>query len=170
MTDQTSAHDLLNGYVPAACRSTQAEELRMRDPDEYERRALESCGVHVEAMLRYLDAGAVVFDYGNNIRAQAQRAGYERAFAFPGSCRLSFDRCSVVAPDRSALRRFQEIPTTSRGATRSCSSSSPRRIARALAALARERIAFQGLPARICWLPFGGRAKAGLAFNEWCER
>ncbi|HMF28668.1 MAG TPA: urocanate hydratase, partial [Candidatus Cybelea sp.] len=84
VTDQTSAHDLLNGYVPAGLSLSEAAELRTRDPHEYERRALESCGAHVAAMVRYLDDGAIVFDYGNNIRAQAQRAGFARAFAFPG--------------------------------------------------------------------------------------
>ncbi len=84
VTDQTSAHDLLNGYVPAGLSLAEAAELRNADPAEYERRALESCATHVEAMVRYLDSGAVVFDYGNNIRTQAQRAGFGRAFAFPG--------------------------------------------------------------------------------------
>ncbi|HTU81751.1 MAG TPA: urocanate hydratase, partial [Candidatus Acidoferrales bacterium] len=84
VTDQTSAHDLIDGYVPAGLTLDEAAALRRRDPHEYERRALESCGAHVQAMVRYLDAGAVVFDYGNNIRAQAQRAGFARAFAFPG--------------------------------------------------------------------------------------
>ncbi len=167
VTDQTPAHDLLNGYVPAGLSLAQAAELRSRDPGEYERRALESCRVHVEAMVRYLDAGAVVFDYGNNLRAQAQRAGYARAFAFPGFvpafirplfCRgsgpfrfaaLSGDRDDIARCDEKLLELFQENASLGRWIR-----------------LARERVAFQGLPARICWLGYGDRAKAGLAFNE----
>jgi urocanate hydratase len=167
VTDQTSAHDLLNGYVPAALTLDEASDLRRRDPVEYERRALESCGAHVAAMVRYLDAGAVVFDYGNNIRAQAQRAGFARAFAFPGFvpafirplfCRgsgpfrfaaLSGDSNDIARCDRELLALFPHDESLARWIT-----------------LARERIAYQGLPARICWLGYGDRAKAGLAFNE----
>ena len=167
VTDQTSAHDLLDGYVPAGLTLAQAADLRKRDPEEYQRRALESCGVHVEAMVRYLDAGAVVFDYGNNIRAQAQRAGFARAFAFPGFvpafirplfCRgsgpfrfaaLSGDPDDIAACDAKLLELFSDDAALVRWIC-----------------MARERIAFQGLPARICWLPYGRRAKAGLAFNE----
>jgi urocanate hydratase len=167
VTDQTSAHDLLNGYVPAGLTLEQAAELRKRDPREYERRALESCGQHVQAMVRYLDAGAVVFDYGNNIRTQAERAGFARAFAFPGFvpafirplfCRgsgpfrfvaLSGDAADIERCDQTLLELFPD----NAGLTR-------------WIRLARERIAFQGLPARICWLGYGDRAKAGLAFNE----
>ncbi len=167
VTDQTSAHDLLNGYVPAGMTLDEAAELRTRDPAEYERRALESCGAHVAAMVRYLDAGSVVFDYGNNIRAQAQRAGFERAFAFPGFvpafirplfCRgsgpfrfaaLSGDPADIDRCDLELLRLFPENESLARWLK-----------------LARERVAYQGLPARICWLGYGERAKAGLAFNE----
>jgi urocanate hydratase len=167
VTDQTSAHDLLNGYVPAGVTLAQAVELRARDPREYERRALESCAIHVEAMVRYADAGAVTFDYGNNIRAQAQRAGYARAFDFPGFvpafvrplfCRgsgpfrfvaLSGDPDDIARCDEELLRLFPDDESLARWIT-----------------LAQERIAFQGLPARICWLGYGDRAKAGLAFNE----
>jgi urocanate hydratase len=167
VTDQTSAHDLLNGYVPAGVTLAEAAELRVRDPREYERRALESCAVHVEAMVRYADSGAVTFDYGNNIRAQAQRAGYARAFDFPGFvpafvrplfCRgsgpfrfaaLSGDPEDIARCDEELLRLFPEDESLARWIT-----------------LAQERIAFQGLPARICWLGYGDRAKAGLAFNE----
>jgi urocanate hydratase len=167
VTDQTSAHDLIDGYVPAGVTLAEAADLRRRDPAEYERRALESCGAHVAAMVRYLDAGAVVFDYGNNIRAQAQRAGFARAFAFPGFvpafirplfCRgsgpfrfaaLSGDPADIDRCDAELLRLFpQNAP-----------------LARWLK-LARERVAYQGLPARICWLEYGARAQAGLAFNE----
>ncbi len=167
VTDQTSAHDLLNGYIPAGLSLEAATELRKRDPNEYERRALESCGQHVAAMVRYLDAGAIVFDYGNNIRAQAERAGFARAFAFPGFvpafirplfCRgsgpfrfaaLSGDEGDIERCDRELLELFPGDASLARWIR-----------------LVRERIAFQGLPARICWLGYGDRAKAGLAFNE----
>jgi urocanate hydratase len=166
VTDQTSAHDLLNGYVPAGVTLDEAAALRRSDPAEYERRALESCGAHVAAMVRFLDAGAMVFDYGNNIRAQAQRAGYARAFDFPGFvpafirplfCRgsgpfrfaaLSGDPDDIARCDAELLRLFPQDESLARWLR-----------------LARERVAFQGLPARICWLGFGDRARAGLAFN-----
>jgi len=167
VTDQTSAHDLLNGYVPAGLTLAQADALRKSDPAEYERRALESCGAHVQAMVRYLDAGAIVFDYGNNIREQAQRAGFSRAFAFPGFvpafirplfCRgsgpfrfaaLSGDPDDIARCDEKLLELFPQNASLARWIR-----------------LARERVAYQGLPARICWLEYGDRAKAGLAFNE----
>ena len=123
VTDQTSAHDLLNGYVPAGLSLDEAASLRERDPAEYERRALESCAVHVGAMVEYLDAGAVVFDYGNNIRAQAQRGGFRVPSPSRGSCRPSFARSSAEARGRSDSSRFPATPTTSRAATRNCSSS-----------------------------------------------
>jgi urocanate hydratase len=167
VTDQTSAHDLLNGYVPAGLSLSEAAALRAQDPREYERRALESCGAHVAAMVRYLDDGAVVFDYGNNIRAQAQRAGFARAFAFPGFvpafirplfCRgsgpfrfaaLSGDANDIARCDEKLLELFPQNASLARWLR-----------------LARDRVSFQGLPARICWLEYGDRAKAGLAFNE----
>jgi urocanate hydratase len=167
VTDQTSAHDLLDGYVPAGLSLAEAAELRRGDPEEYQRRALASCGEQVRAMVRYLDAGAVVFDYGNNIRAQAQRAGFERAFDFPGFvpafirplfCRgsgpfrfaaLSGDPADIAACDEKLLELFDDDAALTRWIK-----------------MARERISFQGLPSRICWLPYGRRAKAGLAFNE----
>jgi urocanate hydratase len=167
VTDQTSAHDLLNGYVPAGLSLSEAAELRQRDPSEYERRALESCGAHVAAMVRFLDDGAVVFDYGNNIRAQAQRAGFARAFAFPGFvpafirplfCRgsgpfrfaaLSGSPADIARCDEKLLELFPENASLARWLR-----------------LAHDRVSFQGLPARICWLEYGDRAKAGLAFNE----
>ena len=166
VTDQTSAHDLINGYVPAGVTLDEAAALRERDPNEYERRALESCGAHVQAMVRYLDAGAIVFDYGNNIRAQAERAGFARAFAFPGFvpafirplfCRgsgpfrfaaLSGDPADIARCDEKLLELFPQDASLARWLR-----------------LARERVSFQGLPARICWLGYGDRAKAGLAFN-----
>jgi urocanate hydratase len=167
VTDQTSAHDLLDGYVPAGLSLPEAAELRKRDPGEYQQRALQSCAQEVRAMVRYLDAGAIVFDYGNNIRAQAQRAGFERAFDFPGFvpafirplfCRgsgpfrfaaLSGEPNDIAACDEKLLELFDDDSSLTRWLQ-----------------LARERIAFQGLPARICWLPYGRRARAGLAFNE----
>jgi urocanate hydratase len=167
VTDQTSAHDLVDGYVPAGLSLAEAAELRRRAPDEYERRALASVAKHVEAMVKFKDAGAVVFDYGNNIRAQAQRAGFTRAFEFPGFvpafirpqfCRgagpfrfaaLSGSTRDIERLDDELLRLFPHDASLQRWIR-----------------LARERVAFQGLPARICWLGFGDRAKAGLAFNE----
>ena len=142
-------------------RASEARSKRVRTP------SLESCGRHVAAMVRYLDAGAIVFDYGNNIRAQAERAGFARAFAFPGFvpafirplfCRgsgpfrfaaLSGDEGDIDRCDRELLELFPGDASLARWIR-----------------LARERIAFQGLPARICWLGYGDRAKAGLAFNE----
>jgi urocanate hydratase len=167
VTDQTSAHDLLDGYVPAGATLQEAAALRKSNPEEYQRRALESCGAHVQAMVRYLDAGAVVFDYGNNIRGQAQRAGFARAFAFPGFV-PAFIRplfCRGSGPFR-----FVALSGNSNDIDR-CDAKllelfpADESLARWLR-LARERIAFQGLPARICWLGYGDRAKAGRAFNE----
>jgi urocanate hydratase len=167
VTDQTSAHDLINGYVPEDLTLDEAAALRASDPDEYERRALESCAKHVEAMVRFQDAGSIVFDYGNNLRAQAQRGGYARAFDFPGFvpafirplfCKgsgpfrfaaLSGDPADIARLDRELLALFPHDAGLQRWIT-----------------LAQERIAFQGLPARICWLGYGDRAKAGARFNE----
>ncbi len=167
VTDQTSAHDMVNGYVPAGLSLDEAATLRASDPDEYERRGYLSAAKHVEAMVRFQDAGAIVFDYGNNIRAAAERGGFARAFAFPGFvpafirplfCRgsgpfrfaaLSGDPADIDRLDRELLRLFPEDASLARWLR-----------------LARERIAYQGLPARICWLGYGDRAKAGLAFNE----
>jgi urocanate hydratase len=167
VTDQTSAHDMINGYVPAGLSLDEAAALRVRDPQEYERRAFATVADHVNAMLRFLDAGAVVFDYGNNIRAMAQRAGVERAFDFPGFvpafirplfCKgsgpfrfaaLSGDPADIQRCDDELLALFPHDEKLKRWIE-----------------LARERVAFQGLPARICWLGFGDRAKAGLRFNE----
>jgi urocanate hydratase len=167
VTDQTSAHDLINGYVPEGLTLDEAAELRQRAPQEYERRALESCGKHVEAMVKYLDAGSIVFDYGNNLRAQAQRAGYARAFDFPGFvpafirplfCKgsgpfrfaaLSGDPKDIARLDKELLALFPDDAGLQRWIK-----------------LAQERVSFQGLPARICWLGYGDRAKAGLRFNE----
>ena len=167
VTDQTSAHDALGGYVPAGMPYEEAQSLRERDPAEYERRSLASMAQHVEAMVELQRCGAVVFDYGNNIRAQAVRAGYADAFDFPGFvpafirpqfCRgrgpfrwaaLSGDPADIARTDQAILELFPEDTSLARWIK-----------------LAQERVQFQGLPARICWLGYGERAKAGLRFNE----
>lgn len=167
MTDQTSAHDELNGYVPAGMILEEALELRRVRPDEYIKRAIESMGRHVEAMIEFKKRGTHVFDYGNNIRAQAVKAGVQNAFDFPGFvpayirpqfCEgrgpfrwvaLSGDAEDIRVTDRALQELFPE----------------DRGLARWLA-MAEERIQFQGLPARICWLGYGQREKAGLLFNR----
>jgi urocanate hydratase len=167
VTDQTSAHDPLGGYVPRGLDVTRATDLRAADPDDYVRRAYESMAAHVEAMVGFLDGGAVVFDYGNNLRAGAQKGGFGRAFAYPGFvpafirpmfCEgkgpfrwvaLSGDPGDILATDRAVAELFPENE----------------RLARWLR-MAEDRVAFQGLPARICWLGYGERDRAGLAFNE----
>ncbi|HEX2267488.1 MAG TPA: urocanate hydratase, partial [Actinomycetota bacterium] len=167
VTDQTSAHDPLGGYVPARLSLKDAVELRARSPEEYVKRAHESMAAHVDAMVGFLDRGSVVFDYGNNLRSGAREGGYERAFDYPGFvpafirpmfCRgkgpfrwvaLSGDPADILTTDRAVASLFPE----------------DERLARWLR-LAEERVAFQGLPARICWLGYGERDQAGLAFNE----
>jgi urocanate hydratase len=167
VTDQTSAHDPLNGYIPADLSLEAAAELRQRDPEEYVRRARETMGVHVQAMLDFQRAGSHVFDYGNNLRGQAQLGGQEHAFEFPGFvpayirpmfCEglgpfrwvaLSGDPEDIRRTDRAVLELFPEKDSLRRWIQ-----------------MAQQRVAFQGLPARICWLGYGERAKAGLAFNE----
>jgi urocanate hydratase len=167
LTDQTSAHDPLNGYVPNRMTYEAALTLRKEDPARYMREAGRAMGEHVRAMLDLKKAGAVTFDYGNNIRAQAQKAGVENAFDFPGFvpayirplfCEgkgpfrwavLSGDPADLAVTDEAVLRTFPEDRALARWIT-----------------LARERVAFQGLPARICWLGYGDRARAGLAINE----
>lgn len=167
MTDQTSAHDELNGYIPAKLTLAKALKLRKTQPKSYIKRSMESMGRHVEAMLEFQKKGSHVFDYGNNIRAQAVKAGVERAFDFPGFvpayirpqfCEgrgpfrwvaLSGDPHDIRVTDRALLELFPE----DQGLTRWLS-------------LAQERIEFQGLPARICWLGYGQRERAGLLFNE----
>jgi urocanate hydratase len=149
----------------------EASDLRQRDPQEYERRSLESMAEHVRAMLDFDEMGAVVFDYGNNLRGQALRAGMEDAMHFPGFvpafirplfCRgkgpfrwvaLSGDPEDIYRTDEEILRLFPEDEALARWMR-----------------MARERIHFQGLPARICWLGYGERDKAGLAFNELVRR
>jgi urocanate hydratase len=169
VTDQTSAHDPLGGYVPAGLSLDGAASLRERDPDGYQRRAYESMAAHVDAIVTFQERGAVAFDYGNNLRAGAQIGGlaHERAYAYPGFvpafvrpmfcegkgpfrwAALSGDPEDIAKTDRAVAALFPE----------------DERLQRWLA-MAEERIAFQGLPARICWLGYGDRAKAGLRFNE----
>ncbi|HYU40897.1 MAG TPA: urocanate hydratase [Vicinamibacteria bacterium] len=167
VTDQTSAHDPLSGYVPNGMTYDAALALRKEDPARYMREAYRAMGEHVRAMLDLQRRGAVVFDYGNNIRAQAQKAGVEKAFDFPGFvaayirplfCEgkgpfrwavLSGDPADLAVTDEAVLRTFPEDRALARWIT-----------------LARERVAFQGLPARICWLGYGERAKMGLVFND----
>ncbi|HEY2123865.1 MAG TPA: urocanate hydratase [Chthoniobacterales bacterium] len=171
LTDQTSAHDALNGYVPHGMSLTEALELRGKDPDEYVKRSMQSMAVHVDAMLALQEKGAITFDYGNNIRAQAQKNGVAHAFDIPGfvpeyirplfceGCgpfrwvALSGDPADIARTDRLALELFPENETLARWMK-----------------LARERIHFQGLPARICWLRYGERAEFGLAMNELVRR
>jgi urocanate hydratase len=171
VTDQTSAHDMLNGYVPNEMTLEQALKLRERDPDEYVRQARRTSVTHVQAMLDMLDAGSHVFDYGNNLRTEARDAGLERAFDFPGFvpayvrplfCRgagpfrwaaLSGDPADIHRIDQALREAFPDDALLQRWLE-----------------LAPQRIAFQGLPARICWLGQGDRAKAGLIFNDLVRR
>jgi urocanate hydratase len=168
LTDQTSAHDTLNGYVPLPrSPGEDLDRLRRDHPQEYVRRAIESIGVHVQAMLDLQARGAIAFDYGNNIRAQAVEAGVCDAFRIPGFipeyirplfCEgrgpfrwvaLSGDPEDIYRTDRAVLETFPNDESLRRWIK-----------------LARERVHFQGLPARICWLGYGERAKLGLRFND----
>jgi len=167
VTDQTSAHDPLNGYVPNGMSLEQALELRTTDPDAYIKKSMAAMAAHVEAMVGFQKAGSAVFDYGNNIRGQAQAAGYADAFAFPGFvpayirplfCEgygpfrwiaLSGDPADIARTDDLILELFPENEPLSRWIH-----------------MARERVAFQGLPSRICWLKYGERARFGEALNR----
>jgi urocanate hydratase len=167
VTDQTAAHDPLNGYVPAGLAVDEAEQLRKRDPDEYLRRARDSIARHVEALLEYVRRGAYVFDYGNNLRGEAQQAGVDDAFSYPGFVpayiRPLF--CRGVGPFRwAALSGQPEDIAAIDGALRRLFPDDL--LLQRWLELAPDRVAFQGLPARICWLGYGDRAKAGLAINE----
>jgi urocanate hydratase len=167
VTDQTAAHDPLTGYVPAGLSVEEAAELRTRDPDDYLRRASESIARHVEGMLEFVRAGSYVFDYGNNLRGEAQEAGIEDAFTYPGFVpayiRPLF--CRGVGPFRwAALSGAPEDIVAIDGALRDLFPDDL--VLQRWLRLAAERVAFQGLPARICWLGYGDRAKAGLAMNE----
>jgi len=171
VTDQTSAHDPLNGYVPHGLTLAEAAELRRTRPEEYVRRAQASMAVHVQAMLDFQRAGSHVFDYGNNLRAGAEAGGLRGAFGFPGFvpayirplfCEgsgpfrwvaLSGDPEDIRRTDRAVLELFPEKTGLRRWIS-----------------MAAERVSFQGLPARICWLGYGERHRAGLAFNELVRR
>ena len=171
VTDQTAAHDPLNGYVPRGVTLDDARALRGSDPEEYLRRARQSIVRHVEALLEYVRRGAYVFDYGNNLRGEAREAGVEEAFSYPGFvpayirplfCRgigpfrwaaLSGDASDIAVIDHELRRLFQGDPLLQRWLE-----------------LAPGRVPSQGLPARICWLGFGDRAAAGLAINELVRR
>ena len=167
LTDQTSAHDPLNGYVPHGMTLAEAAALRAADPAVYVERSTASMGAHVAAMLELQKRGAVTFDYGNNIRTHAKKAGVEHAFDIPGFvpeyirplfCQgrgpfrwvaLSGDPADIERTDRLALELFPRDETLARWLP-----------------LAQKRIQFQGLPARICWLGYGERAEFGVAINR----
>ena len=167
LTDQTSAHDPLNGYVPAGVPLEEALRLRRSDPDEYVRRSMDSIATHVRAMIELQKRGAVTFDYGNNIRGHALKAGVTNAFDFPGFvpayirplfcegrgpfrwAALSGDPADIAATDNLVLEMFPGNDSLCRWIR-----------------LAREKIRFQGLPSRICWLGYGERAAFGLRMND----
>jgi urocanate hydratase len=167
VTDQTAAHDPLNGYVPAGLDVGEAAALRASDPDEYLRRARESIARHVEGMLEYVRRGSYVFDYGNNLRGEAEEAGVEDAFTYPGFVpayiRPLF--CRGVGPFRWAALSGQPSDIAAIDETLRGLFPDDLLLQRWLE-VAPQRVAFQGLPARICWLGYGDRARAGLAINE----
>jgi urocanate hydratase len=165
VTDQTSAHDPLS-YIPQGLSLEDAAELRASDAAEYTKRAQASMAAHCAGMVAFLDAGAEVFDYGNNLRAEAEHGGFERAFAYPGFipayirplfcegkgpfrwAALSGDPADIAATDRAVLEEFPENEALARWIR-----------------MAGDRVAFQGLPARICWLGYGERHRLGMRFN-----
>ena len=171
LTDQTSAHDPLNGYIPQGLNVAASAELRERDPDEYRRRALDSIAAHVRGMLELQKLGAVTFDYGNNIRTFAFEQGVKNAYDFPGFvpayirplfCEgrgpfrwvaLSGEASDIYRTDQLVLEMFPQNEMLTRWIR-----------------LAQKRVRFQGLPARICWLGYGERAKFGLAMNDLVAR
>jgi urocanate hydratase len=167
VTDQTAAHDPLNGYVPVGLDVDEAAGLRNSDPDEYVRRARESIGTHVRGLLEYVRKGSYVFDYGNNLRGEAEEAGVENAFTYPGFVpayiRPLF--CEGVGPFRWAALSGEADDIAAIDETLLELFPDDRALQRWLS-VAPERVAFQGLPARICWLGYGARAEAGLAINE----
>jgi urocanate hydratase len=167
VTDQTAAHDPLTGYVPAGLSVEAASALRADDPDEYLRRARESIARHVEGLLEYVRQGSYVFDYGNNLRGEAYAAGVEDAFTYPGFVpayiRPLF--CKGVGPFRWAALSGDEADIATIDETLRGLFPDDAALQRWLE-LAPGRVAFQGLPARICWLGYGDRARAGLAINE----
>ena len=167
VTDQTSAHDPLHGYVPAGLSLEEAAALRAADPDEYVRRSMESMRIHCEAIVAMQDAGAIAVDYGNNLRGYAQDAGFDNAFAYPGFvpayirdlfcegkgpfrwAALSGDPKDIHRTDELVLEMFPEDEHLCRWIR-----------------LAHDKVAFQGLPSRICWLGQGARARFGKAIND----
>ena len=167
VTDQTSAHDPLNGYVPRGHTLEEAAELRTADSDRYIKEARASMAVHCEAMVGFQQAGAEVFDYGNNLRGEARLGGFSDAFSYPGFVpayirdlfaegkgpfrwvALSGDPADIAATDRAVADLFPDDRALHRWLE-----------------LAADRVQFQGLPARICWLGYGERDKAGMAFND----
>jgi urocanate hydratase len=171
LTDQTSAHDALNGYVPNGIELNEALALRCANPDEYTRRSVAAMGRHVTAMLALKRMGSVTFDYGNNIRAQAKKAGVEDAFEIPGFVpeyiRPLF--CEGRGPFRWAALSGspEDIHTTDRLALEMFPKNE---VLERWMRLAKDRIHFQGLPARICWLGYGERAEFGLAINDYVRR
>ncbi len=171
VTDQTSAHDPLGGYIPAGLSLEEAATIREEDPDEYQKLAYRSMARHCAAMVGFLDGGAVTFDYGNNLRAGAKIGGFERAFDYPGFV-PAFVRpmfCEGKGPFRWAALSgdAEDILKTDRAVAALFPQND--RLQRWLL-MAEERVAYQGLPARICWLGYGERAKAGLRFNEMVAR
>jgi urocanate hydratase len=167
VTDQTSAHDPLDGYVPAGLSLEEAAAIRTGNPDGYVKRARESMAAQVEAMVGFMDGGAITFDYGNNLRAEAREGGAERAFDYPGFV-PAFIRpmfCEGKGPFRWAALSGdpEDIETTDRAIMDLFPDDE--RLHRWLR-MAEERVAYQGLPARICWLGYGERHVAGLRFNE----
>jgi urocanate hydratase len=167
VTDQTSAHDVLYGYIPVGLSIAEAAELRTANQTEYEQRAMDSMSRHVEAMLEFKNRGSIVFDYGNNLRQRAFDNGVENAFDYPGFvpayirplfCEgkgpfrwvaLSGDKEDIYKTDEAIMNLFPDNDHLSRWLT-----------------MAQEQVEFQGLPARICWLGYGERARAGLKLNE----
>jgi len=167
VTDQTSAHDPLNGYVPNLMSLEEAERLRAEDPEEYVKRSRAAIAAHCAAMVQFLDRGAEVFDYGNSLRAEARLGGFERAFDYPGFvpayvrplfCEgkgpfrwvaVSGDPADIAATDAAVLDELSGDEALERWIR-----------------LAGERVEFQGLPARICWAGYGERHRLGLRFNE----
>ncbi|HZR91899.1 MAG TPA: urocanate hydratase [Gaiellaceae bacterium] len=167
VTDQTSAHDPLFGYVPSGLSPAQAEELRRAAPERYVEVARRSMAAHCAAMVAFKDGGAEVFDYGNNLRAEARLGGFSRAFDYPGFV-AAYIRplfCRGIGPFRwvALSGNPDDIDATDQAVAALFPDNDP--LQRWLVQ-ARERIAYQGLPARICWLGYGERHQAGLRFNE----
>ena len=171
VTDQTSAHDELNGYVPDGLTLSEAEQLRHSEPAEYVRRSIDAMGRHVAAMRAMQDKGAIAFDYGNNIRAQAVKAGVEDAFDIKGFIPLYIRPlfCEGQGPFRWAA--ISGNPEDIRKTDDAILELFPEKVElRRWIELARKQVRFQGLPCRICWLGYGERHRAGLRFNEMVRR